>query len=319
MFYGVKIAISCLTVGYLYFTFKKDEKLYAEVLGVLWAIDTPFQSWEILLCIALMPINWALEALKWKYLASKVEEISFVNAFKGTLAGLGLGFITPQAVGDFAARIYFLTIKNKTEAIGAILLARLSMFFVAVFYGIVGFYILGNFEVLKASMFVDERVIWLVGISAFMILTMVVHFNVYAFIPFKYEHKKWVINLWNSFKILSQYSFNEFSTCLLLSVLRYLVFTFQYLLLLKFFGIDVYNILIVSAVWMIYFVKSIFPSFNFLNDLGVREVAAVYFLSELGVENADAILASLLLWFINIMVPTLAGTMILLLAKYKKL
>ncbi len=302
----------------MYYSFKKDEGLYSEVYEILSNVVLKYHSWELWLCIGLMPINWALEAYKWQFLASKVEKISFVDAFKGTLAGLGLGFITPQAVGDFAARIYFLKMKNKMEALGAILLARVSMFFVAVFYGIIGFYILNNFEVLKASSFVEEKMIWLVALLAFVTLTMIIHFNIYDHIPYKHYRKRWLMWFWNSFKVLTQYSYNDFSICFLLSVARYLVFTVQYLLLLHFFGVDIYNILIVSAVWMIYFVKSIFPTFNFLNDLGVREVSAVYFLSQLGVSNSDAVLSSLCLWLINILIPTLAGTAILLSAKYRK-
>jgi len=293
--------------------------LYLEVFDILSLFLLNYHSWELWACIALMPINWALEALKWKFLASKVEKISFLTACKGTLAGLGLGFITPQAVGDFAARIYFLKLKNKTEAIGAIMLARISMFFVAVFYGIVGFYMLNNFGVLKASGFVEEKIIWVVGLVAFLLLTMIVHFNMYNFIAYKHFSKRWLMWIWNSFKILTQYSYNDFAVCFLLSTIRYLVFTFQYLLMLRFFGVDVYNILILSAVWMIYFVKSIFPTFNFLNDLGVREMSAVYFLSELGISNSDAVVSSLCLWLINVLTPTLVGTAVLLSAKYRKM
>ncbi|MFN0048764.1 MAG: YbhN family protein [Cytophagales bacterium] len=318
VFYGIKIAITLATLGYLYFTFKSKEELYAMIYEDISQAMGHYYSWQLWLCLALMPLNWSLEAFKWKYLASKIEKISFVNALKGTLAGLGLGFITPNAIGDYAARIYFLTIKNKMEAVGAILLARTSMFFVAIFYGIIGFYILSYFNALKPSRFADERVVWLIAIATFTLFILVMYLKSYANLFEKLKMQTWLKTIWNSLKVLAEYNFNELTVCISISVVRYLVFTSQYLLLLHFFGVAIDNILVVSAVWMVYFVKSIFPTFNFLNDLGVREVSAVYFFSELGISNSIAILASLCLWVVNILLPTLIGTAILILSKYKK-
>ena len=33
--------------------------------------------------VILMVVNWSLEAVKWKYLIGKVEEVSFFKAFQG--------------------------------------------------------------------------------------------------------------------------------------------------------------------------------------------------------------------------------------------
>jgi uncharacterized protein (TIRG00374 family) len=319
VFYGIKIAITLATLAYLYFSFKTKEELYTLIFSDISKAVVTYHSWQLWLCLALMPLNWALEALKWQYLASKIEKISFLNALKGTLAGLGLGFITPNALGDYAARIYFLSIKNKMEAVGAVLLARISMFFVAIFYGIIGFYILSYFNVLKPSRFADERVVWLIAIATFALFILVLYFKSYLNLFEKLKTQTWLKTIWNSLKVVAQYNFFELTVCISISIIRYLVFTFQYLLLLHFFGVKIDNILVVSAVWMVYFVKSIFPTFNFLNDLGVREVSAVYFFSELGISNSVAILASLCLWLVNILLPTLAGTVILIVAKYKKM
>ena len=52
---------------------------------------TIFFSKNILLLLILFlltPVNWAFEAWKWQKLASKVEKISFWEAYKGVLIGL---------------------------------------------------------------------------------------------------------------------------------------------------------------------------------------------------------------------------------------
>ncbi len=305
-------------MGYLFYTFKKEETLYTEVAGILGTATWQSPSWEIWLCIVLMPINWSLEGFKWKLLASKIETISFSTALKGTLAGLGLGFITPHAIGDYVARIYFLNLKHKTEALGAVLLSRISMFFVSIFYGILAFYILTEFKAFKTSLFFDEKIMLFILACSILLFIILLHFNIFERINYKQLGQKWIIWFWNSLKIITQYSLSDLSVCLLLSFLRYTIFTFQYLLLLQFLGIDIYNILIVSAVWMIFFTKTVFPNFNILNDLGIREVASVYFLSELGVPSSTAIVASLSLWVINILIPTISGVFVLIGTKYKK-
>lgn len=291
--------------------------MYFEVAGLLKspALHT---SWELWLCLTLMPLNWSLEAFKWKLLASKIENISFSTAFKGTLAGLGLGFITPHAIGDYVARIYFLDLKHKTEALGAVLLSRVAMFFVSIFYGIIAFYTLTRFNAFKTSLFFDERIMIGILTGTLMLFILLTQFNVFGRIAYKHFSQKWLLWIWNSLKIIARYSIIELSACISLSFARYLVFTLQYLLLLHFLNVDAFNILIISAVWMIFFTKTVFPNFNILNDLGVREVASVYFLSELRVPSSTAIVASLGLWLINIFIPTISGVFVLIGTKYKK-
>lgn len=315
IFYGIKITVTLATIGYLAITFKKDEALYKEFFSVFSGNIQLNNSWELIACLGLMPLNWLLEALKWRFLASKIEKISVTTAVKGTLAGLALGFITPHAVGDYAARLYYLKLKHKIEAFGALLLTRVSMFYVSLFYGIVAFYILNRFDTLGTSMFLDEKVMMLTAALAVLSLAILMNIHVLDHLPYKHPAFSWV---WHSVKVLGEYTINDFATAFLISFVRYSVFSLQYLLLLKYFGADIYNVLTISSIWMVFFVKSVFPNFSFLNDLGVREIASVYFFTSIGIEASQAVLASLTLWLINILTPTLLGLAVLLTSKYKK-
>lgn len=62
----------------------------------------------LVVVILLVPANWSLEALKWKYAISKLENISFWKAIKGVLTGLTVSTVSPNRVGEFFGRLFYL-------------------------------------------------------------------------------------------------------------------------------------------------------------------------------------------------------------------
>lgn len=88
----------------------------------------------------LVLVNIGTEAKKWQYLVSKIEITSFRTSLKSILVGSTLGLITPQALGDYVSRIYFLKNKNIKEAAGLVFLARIAQFYVTVFYGLIAYF-----------------------------------------------------------------------------------------------------------------------------------------------------------------------------------
>jgi hypothetical protein len=69
------------------------------------------------------------------------------------------------------------------------------------------------------------------------------------------------------------------------------------------------------AAVMVMFVKAFIPSFT-LGELGVREAAAVYFLGILTGEGTAGFNASMSLYIINVLVPSLIG-LLLITKKYE--
>ena len=53
--------------------------------------------------------------------------------------------------------------------------------------------------------------------------------------------------------------------------------------------------------------KSVLPTFNFFNDLGVREFSAAIYFDALNIASGPVIMAGLILWLINIALPALVG------------
>ena len=62
----------------------------------------------LIIALILVPVNWGIETFKWKYLIKKIEYISFSKAFKSILSGVTIGIFTPNRMGEFAGRIFYL-------------------------------------------------------------------------------------------------------------------------------------------------------------------------------------------------------------------
>jgi uncharacterized membrane protein YbhN (UPF0104 family) len=308
----VKIGVTLASFGYLVYIFFKTPDFYNDFISIWTDPEIYANADSLWLALLLVPFNWGIEAYKWKFLASKMEKISFIDAYKGVLAGLSLGFITPHAVGDYAARIYFMKVKHRLRAIGAVLLARISLFYITLVYGLMGFLILFRFTEVRTGFFNMEVLVPLC-LLFFVIFISIFNYGLIAGYLIKINWFRKYIHPY--VKVIGNYSTGDLYNTFLLSFIRYGIFTVQYLLVLQFFGVNVYNVLILSAIWLIFFTKSVFPSFNFLNDVGVREAAALFFFGIIEIEQPVIMAASLTVWCINIFIPSLVGLVIVLLTK----
>jgi hypothetical protein len=108
------------------------------------------------------------------------------------------------------------------------------------------------------------------------------------------------------FRGLSGFSVLELFNILLLSLLRYIVFVFQYYLVLKAFGVylsDIYAILLIPVCFM---VASFIPTI-LISEIGIRGSVALFVFGTISNMDIQIILASMVLWLINIALPILLG------------
>jgi len=108
----------------------------------------------------------------------------------------------------------------------------------------------------------------------------------------------------------SQYSQKDILKTTFLSLLRYLVFLVQMVLIFKAanFSLSIEKIIVGSS--LLFAAKSILPVGGFFVGLSIREATALYFFGSLGEEKVITI--TFLLWIINIGIPVLMGSVLLL-------
>lgn len=297
--FWVKSLIFLLAAVLLYFILKENKNLDKEYLAELQK-GWKEHSWLLILSILLIPANWSLEAYKWKYLIGKIEQISFGRAIEGIITGVTMGFVTPHSIGDYAARILTLTNAERLKGIGAVFMSRISQFYITLYFGSVSivFYV---YKVIQTGELNYQLVIWFTVLSNIIfILIFIYHKPILRYL----ERIKLFRKLLSYFEVIQNYSFRELNFVLGLSLVRYIVFCVQFVLVLLYFGIELPIGLLLAGVAFIFFVKSVIPTFL---DLGVRETAAVVFFGVFSYNHQNIIFASLTLWLLNLVIPALVG------------
>lgn len=292
-----KLLVIVIVAVMIYFKLEEQEDLIGQMTALVSKAMNSSKHLFIVV-ILLMPFNWLLETLKWKLLSGKLQPITMLQALKGVLRGITLGFITPHAVGDYFGRILSSGNDNRLRLVGAIMLGRISQMIATGVFGLFGiYYLLGAKPMLLALL-----------IATLLMLLFIFLFN-----------NKWLIRLTKKYlSIIAEYSVNQLILLQGLSMARYLVFCFQFLLILKAFLPTLDYILASAGVTWIFLAKSLLPSFNFLSDLGIREYSAIYFFEQYHVEILPVVCASLFIWVINILVPTLVGLPLVLQLKWNR-
>lgn len=75
------------------------------------AIKTSLQGpllLNLVAVIALMFVNWSIEAVKWKLSVKKIQNVGFLKAFKAVLSGVSFSVSTPNRVGEYLGRVLYM-------------------------------------------------------------------------------------------------------------------------------------------------------------------------------------------------------------------
>ncbi|MCW3461899.1 flippase-like domain-containing protein [Chitinophaga nivalis] len=268
----------------------------------------------ILLVLIFMLINWGLEARKWQKLVKPLQEISFLRAFSAILSGVSLSINTPNRVGEYGGRILYLKNHNKLKAIAATIVGSFSQLIVTVIFGLIGLiYYLNNFALAKGNGPMPAS-IWykiLLGLLIVIcVLTILLYFRlriilaVFEKVPLLRKIKVFV-------QIIVKYSSGDLRYLLLLSALRYVVFSAQYLILLDALGLEFlwWQAFLLNSV--IYLVMAVVPTIA-IAELGLRGKVSIFFLGLLSTNTAAIIAATVGIWLINLVLPAVLGSVLLL-------
>ena len=93
---------------------------------------------------------------------------------------------------------------------------------------------------------------------------------------------------------------------LALSLLRYVIFTFQFYLVLSLFLPELAWYLILLGIGWIFLFRSVIPSF--LGNFGVREASAIVFFQAYVPDVSIVLIPCLIIWMINTVIPSILGT-----------
>lgn len=314
----IKIGIIVTAYGALYLQIFRKHRL-DELLS---AFDRELGNHDFLYLLPvlflLMALNWSAETWKWQWLIRKLEPLGFIVSLKAVLAGITVSMFTPNRVGEYFGRIFVLREEHRWEGVFVTIIGSMSQLIVTLFAGIPAFLIFLH----KYQPVQDQRMIAIMDISLLVLAVMALlllglFFNT-GFIT-NWTHKlirdEWK-RLRRYMEVFAFYSRRELLPVLLFSMLRYAVFSLQFFLVIKAFGIPLSAGDAWIAIPSVFLITTVYPSFT-LAELGLRGSASAFVLgaflslSDMTAHSIGILAAAGGLWLVNLVLPALVGTFII--------
>jgi len=313
----LRILILVATYGFIYTKVfhEKDWKQWSPVFREL--LEKKNLHLLLYLVIFMMLINWGLESFKWRRLIGKIEKISFFRSYQAVLTGASISFFTPNRIGEYFGRVYILEKASHIEGILITILGSMSQLLITILTGTTALILINPARFYDIPLFTGYLYYSLIVLIIVLdLLLLFLYFNV-SFLSVLRERlfRSRLKKLRKFFGVFSRFKRKDLGIIIFLSFLRYIVFSLQYYILLKVFSVPIpfFNGIIIIS--LIFFVLTVFPTIA-LTELGVRDAAAVYFFglyfSKMGIMDdsitVGVLSASTFLWFLNIVIPALTGT-----------
>lgn len=273
-------------------------------------VRTPFSRFGWLAgVVLLLPLNWTLESIKWMRITMHIQKLSFAQALKGVLAGITTGFFTPNRIGDLVGRIIFLRPGNRTSGVTFSLLNSLTQNLTIILCGIPACILL--FSRNDSINF---------GIQSYLVISIILLILLslfYFFLPMltKRVGNTKVGKKMNEFiACLSEYSTLDLLTIIFVSFLRYAVFSTQFFFMLRFFDVHLTFWQALLAIPTNYLFITFTPSVAF-SEAALRASYAIFVIGFFSDQTINIALAGVAIWFVNWVIPLLAGSVVMLRTK----
>ncbi len=283
-------------------------------------IKDSWQNRKFWLVIFLMFVNWGIEAKKWQLLINNIQKFSFIRAFKSVLSGCSVTMLTPNRVGEYGGRILYVENENKIKAISLTIVGSISQLLVTMVMGCLGLVFLRFFSHNTSNALNVLPDFW-----SNVLIYLSVAFTL--FLSLFYLRIGWLVRMMEKvpafqkivkhISVLDEFSAKQLLHILSLSFLRFVVFVLQYVLLLQVMHVAIGRWLCFWLITVFYLVMAVAPTLGFI-ELPVRvkaswEILRFYTGNELGVGAA-----ALGIWLINLVVPAIIGSLLILSIKIVK-
>lgn len=263
--------------------------------------------WWIQLVLILLPLNWWLEALKWKIMTAPVQKLTIKRSIYAVLAGISTGFFTPNRIGELVGRVLFLDADNRKAGVTLSLLNSVTQNIVMILCGIPALLLYIGYTSGK----MDPNMMYYL---LFLMLCIVASVLIYLFLPAitnRFKQNRYLVRITDYTDCLTSLSWRELIQITSISLLRYLVFSIQFYLMLRFFniGISVWEAMI--AIPTCYLFVTVTPTYSF-SEAAVRSSYAVLVIGAFSGQEISIAIAGICIWLVNFVIPMLAGSLLVM-------
>ncbi|MEP7252260.1 MAG: lysylphosphatidylglycerol synthase transmembrane domain-containing protein [Ginsengibacter sp.] len=276
-----------------------------------------FKFWTV---IAFVFVNWGLEARKWQLLLKPVQRINFITAFKSVLSGITLSINTPNRMGEYGGRILYLKEGNRIKAISLSIAGSISQLITTLVMGCIGLIYIIYFQNFEETSIMGLSFFWLKTLLLLSVCGALILLLFYFRLSWltKLIEKIPAVNRYVQYiSVLEDFTPNLLLRLLYLSFFRYIVFVIQYIFLLQVLHVEIPWIAAFWIISILFLVLAIVPSFA-IADLGIRGKFSTELLSFYSTNVVGIIGTTFGIWFINLFIPALLGSLFILSIKIFK-
>jgi len=314
-----------MTFGFLYneVFIKKD---FSSVINFFPEVSASHSFYPILsIVFVLLIVNYILEAIKWKFFISPLEKISLWNSFKAVLTGVSVSMFMPNRVGDYLGRIFILKSANRIQAVISTIVSSMSQLITTLLFGSLALLI-----AFPKYVNLDEQLnMWLysglwavVIIGDFTIVFFYLNFGAFSSVIKRISGRGYE-KIKKYADVFSLYRTTDMLLMIVISIFRYLVFSFQFFLLLLLFKVEIGYFEAMIFVGLVYLAMAIIPTIAF-TEIGVRGSVSIFIFSYLFTFPENTVLnqelgvasASTLLWLFNLVLPAFFGAIFVFSLKF---
>jgi hypothetical protein len=253
--------------------------------------------------------------LKWEtvcrvYLKIDNKKKIFFSLFHGFPAGI----FTPARLGEFFGRGLVFPDRPVIQIVSAAFIDKFFSLLVVSFCGVVSSVFFLNYF-FYISYYKTTIVILLITSAAACLLYNLVKRKGLNIIPEKIRQRQLYKKIIIIFKELKNLDHKFSLRMIFLSSGFYLCYLIQFALLISAFS---HHFSLFGNLWtgsVIMFTKTFIPQIS-IGELGIRETVSIYFFTKMGLTSAAAFNASIFLFLINLVFPSVIGSLLLNKKKY---
>lgn len=282
-----------------------------------------FHKKQISICLFILLfwiLNWCIEILKWQFLVKKIEPSSFYKSAKAVLVGQSFAFNSVNNMGEAFGRAICLKSENRMVGAFASVIGTSGLILITFCLGWLG-------SICLSIMYPTNTIIsfglpkiyyWL-----FMAATLVgFYFGFkwyYNFNKMPEWLKKITLKFSNeaSINMAAPYTKKDLTFLLVFSLVRFVVYSIQFIITLKLFAININLLPSISITFALFASLLALPSIAF-TELAIRGQLSLYFFSLVTPNAIGIVFGSVIFWIINKVVPAMFGTILALSLKIYK-
>lgn len=269
--------------------------------------------WKLTGVLLLMFVNWGLEARKWQVSLLFVERLSFLRAFKAIFSGTTMAFFTPNRIGEYLGRMLYIKEGGRIQSVAVTIVCSIAQLLITIFAGLAGLLYIKKVVMLHPS---GERAVFWIATLFYVLLA-----SGFA-LALLYFRFSWLLRLIEKIpgigkyiryiKVLESFNATILLRILSLSLIRYLVFIAQYYLLFQIFEVQISWWQSFWSMSVVFLILAVVPSIAVLSELGIRWKASTELIQLFSYNTVGILATSLAIWIINLVIPALVGSLLIL-------